>query len=170
MKGLWWNNVVVSVELPIQVTPPGEVSQAGETDDVQSPGLGTVCHVAEPDVLRGDSACIRVGVVPLGCIQYRPFRRLLVSTVRHTTWWLWDYESSFIDYKCFLREFVIRTQIELGEYKVRINEKYIKQCAWLSFRHWKQFSGKICDYSRANENKVFVDNESPHCVMWHTRG
>ena len=91
MKGLWWNNVVVSVELPIQVTPPGEVSQAGETDDVQSPGLGTVCHVSEPDVLRGDAACIRVGVVPLGCNQYRPFRRLLVSTVRHTTWRLWDY-------------------------------------------------------------------------------
>ena len=91
MKGLWWNNVVVSAELPIQVTPPGEVSQAGETDDVQSPGLGTVSHVSEPDVLRGDAACIRVGVVPLGCNQYRPFRRLLVSTVRHTTWRLWDY-------------------------------------------------------------------------------
>ena len=85
MKGLWWNNVVVSAELPIQVTPPGEVSQA------QSPGLGTVRHVSEPDVLRGDAACIRVGVVPLGCNQYRPFRRLLVSTVRHTTLRLWDY-------------------------------------------------------------------------------
>ena len=86
MKGLRCNNVVVSAELPIQVTPPGEVSQAGETDDVQSPGLGTVRHVSQPDVFRGDVACIRVGVVPLGCNQYRPFRRLLVSTVRHTTW------------------------------------------------------------------------------------
>ena len=72
------------------------MSQAGETDDVQSPGLGTVCHVSEPDVLRGDAACIRVGVVPLGCNQYRPFRRLLVSTVRHTTWRLWDYGGRWV--------------------------------------------------------------------------
>ena len=91
MKGLWWSNVVVLAELLIQVTPPGEVSQAGETDDVQSPGLRTVRHVSQPDVLRDDAACIWVRVFPLGCNQYRPFRRLLVSTVRHTTamglWW-----------------------------------------------------------------------------------
>ena len=67
------------------------MSQAGETDDVQSPGLGTVCHVSQPDVLRDDAACIQVRVVPLGCNKYRPFRRLLVSTVQHTTWRLWDY-------------------------------------------------------------------------------
>ena len=85
--------LLFSAELPIQVIPPGEVRR-----DWSCPISRSWDQVSQPDVLRGDAACIRV--VPLGCNQYRPFCRLLVSTVRHTTWRLWDYGAAGCSRAC----------------------------------------------------------------------